>query len=309
MEKKSLFEKKSVMILTALLCCLLWGSAFPTIKLSYAELGELNGFQMILLAGLRFTLAGLFVLAFAKLRLKSKLVPPRREWPLLLAVALLQTFGSYVLYYIGMAHTSGVKGSIIVTLSVFLVAVFAHFMFRSDRLSWKKGIGLLSGFAGVVAVNITLLGGETFSFSMNGEGLIVLHCVLGAAATVMVRKYGGSVDTVRVSGGQLVVGGSMLIAVGYAGSPQGLVFNTEAALLLVYMAALSAVAFTLWFVMLKYHKATILEQYKFAIPLFGALLSVLLVPGEHIGPEMLAAAVLVTMGVWIVNREEKHISA
>lgn len=144
---------------------------------------------------------------------------------------------------------------------------------------------------------------------MNGEGLIVLHCVLGAAATVMVRKYGGSVDTVRVSGGQLVVGGSMLIAVGYAGSPQGLVFNTEAALLLVYMAALSAVAFTLWFVMLKYHKATILEQYKFAIPLFGALLSVLLVPGEHIGPEMLAAAVLVTMGVWIVNREEKHISA
>ena len=92
MEKKSLFEKKSVMILTALLCCLLWGSAFPTIKLSYAELGELNGFQMILLAGLRFTLAGLFVLAFAKLRLKSKLLPPRREWPLLLAVALLQTF-------------------------------------------------------------------------------------------------------------------------------------------------------------------------------------------------------------------------
>ena len=148
MEKKSLFEKKSVMILTALLCCLLWGSAFPTIKLSYAELGELNGFQMILLAGLRFTLAGLFVLAFAKLRLKSKLVPPRREWPLLLAVALLQTFGSYVLYYIGMAHTSGVKGSIIVTLSVFLVAVFAHFMFRSDRLSWKKGIGLLKRFRG-----------------------------------------------------------------------------------------------------------------------------------------------------------------
>ena len=207
-----------------------------------------------------------------------------------------------------MAHTSGVKGSIIVTLSVFLVAVFAHFIFPSDRLSWKKGIGLLSGFAGVVAVNITLLGGETVSFSLEGEGLIVLHCVLGAAATVMVRKYGGSMDIVRISGGQLVVGGLMLIAVGYSSSPQGLTFNTAAVLLLIYMAALSAVAFTLWFVMLKYHKATTLEQYKFAIPLFGALLSVLLVPGEHIGPEMLAAAVLVTVGIWIVNREEKRIS-
>lgn len=308
MDKKSVFEKKGVMIATAMFCCLLWGSAFPTIKLSYGALGEMDSFQRILLAGLRFALAGAFVLAFAKLKLKSKLVPPRREWPLLLAVALLQTFGSYVLYYIGMVNTSGVKGSIIVTLSVFLVAVFAHFMFKTDRLSWKKGAGLLCGFAGVVVVNISLLGGETFSFSMQGEGLIVLHCVLGAAATVLVRKYGGSMDIVRVSGGQLVTGGLMLIAVGYVGNPRGLVFNTEAALLLVYMAALSAVAFTLWFVMLKFHKATMLEQYKFAIPLFGALLSVLLVPGEHIGLEALAAAALVTVGVWIVNREEKRIS-
>jgi drug/metabolite transporter (DMT)-like permease len=101
----------------------------------------------------------------------------------------------------------------------------------------------------------------------------------------------------------------LLIAVGYAGDPRGLVFNTAAALLLVYMAALSAVAFTLWFVMLRYHKATVLEQYKFAIPLFGALLSMLLVPGEHVGPEMIAAAALVTVGVWIVNKEEKRISA
>jgi drug/metabolite transporter (DMT)-like permease len=264
---------------------------------------------MILLAGLRFTLAGVFVLAFAKLRMGSRLRPPRNEWPLLLTVALLQTFGSYVLYYIGMAHTSGVKGSILVTLSVFLVAVFAHFMFRSDRLNWKKGIGLLLGFAGVIAVNVTLLGNETFSFSMKGEGLIVLHCTLGAAATVLVRKYGGSMDIVRVSGGQLVSGGLLLIVVGFAGSPQGITFNTAAALLLVYMAALSAVAFTLWFVMLKFHKATVLEQYKFAIPLFGALLSMLLVPGEHIGPEMLAAAALVTVGIWIVNKEEKRISA
>ncbi len=309
MEKKSMFEKKGVMIATAMLCCLLWGSAFPTIKLSYAELGDLSSFQRVLLAGLRFTLAGVFVLAFAKLKLKSKLVPPRREWPLLLAVALLQTFGSYVLYYIGMAHTNGVKGSIIITLSVFLVAVFAHFMFKTDRLSWKKGVGLLCGFAGVLAANITLLGEESFSFSMQGEGLIMLHCVLGAVATVMVRKYGGSTDIVRVSGGQLFVGGLMLIAVGYAGSPQGLIFNKEAALLLVYMAALSAVAFTLWFVLLKVHKATVLEQYKFAVPLFGALLSVLLVPGEHIGLEMLAAAALVTAGTLIVNREEKRISA
>ena len=164
MEKKSLFIQKRVMISAALFCCLLWGSAFPAIRLSYAQLGELDKYQMLLLAGLRFMLAGFFVLAFAGLRLRIRLIPPRREVPLLLTVALLQTFGAYVLYYIGMAHTSGVKGSILVTLSVFLVAVFAHFMFRADRLSWKKGIGLLCGFAGVVVVNVSLLADEPFSF-------------------------------------------------------------------------------------------------------------------------------------------------
>jgi drug/metabolite transporter (DMT)-like permease len=297
------------MILTAMLCCLLWGSAFPTIKMSYAELGSLNAWQMILLAGLRFTLAGVMVLAFGRMRLKIRVIPPRHEWPLLLTVAGLQTFGSYVAYYIGMARVTGVKGSILVSLTVFLVALFAHFMFASDRLSWRKAVGLLCGFAGVVVVNITMLTGETFAFALNGEGLIVLHCVLGALATVLVRKYGGGTDSVRLSGGQLAVGGLLLIAVGYAGDPRGLVFNMAAALLLVYMAALSAVAFTLWFVMLRYHKATVLEQYKFAIPLFGALLSMLLVPGEHVGPEMIAAAALVTVGVWIVNKEEKRISA
>lgn len=313
MEKISPFQKKNVMVLTAMLCCLLWGSAFPAIKLSYAELGNLDAWQMLLLAGLRFTLAGAMVIAFGGLRMKIRVIPPRREWPLLLAVAGLQTFGAYMAYYIGMSRVTGVKGSILNSLSVFLVAVFAHFMSGSrrdaDRLGWRKAFGLLCGFAGVVAVNVTLLKGEVFSFAPEGEGLVVLQCVLSALATVLVRKYGRKTDIVRLSGGQLAIGGILLISVGYAGNPQGLAFTPAALILLVYMAALSAAAFTLWFVMLKYHKATVLEQYKFAIPLFGTLLSVLLVPGEHIGPEMIAAAALVALGVWIVNKEEKRISA
>src|SRR5690606_15788855 len=112
---------------------------------------------------------------------------PRREWPLLLAVAGLQAFGAYMAYYIGMSHITGVKGSILNSLSVFLVAVFAHFMSGprsdADRLSWRKTVGLLYGFAGVVAVNVTLLKGEMFSFAPEGEGLIVLQCVLSALAT------------------------------------------------------------------------------------------------------------------------------
>jgi drug/metabolite transporter (DMT)-like permease len=149
-----------------------------------------------------------------------------------------------------------------------------------------------------------MLSGAVFTFSLLGEGLIVLHSVMLAVALVLVRKYGGRLDVVRLSGWQFLFGGLMLCITGYAGSPGGVEMNAGAIALLFYMAAIAGVAFTLWYVLLKYHNATLLEQYKFANPLFGTVLSVLFVPGEHIGIEMIAAVALVAVGMVIVNRQD-----
>lgn len=156
-------------------------------------------------------------------------------------------------------------------------------------------------------MNISVLSGAVFTFSMLGEGFIVLHSILVALTMVLMRKYGGKIDVVRLCGWQFFIGGLMLLMTGYAGSPGGVQMSAGVVALLFYMAFLSAVAFTLWFVLLKYHKATLLEQYRFVNPLFGMGLSVLLVPGEHIGIEMIAAVVLVSMGIVIVNRDVKQI--
>lgn len=303
--KNSIFEKKTSMILTALFCCLIWGSAFPSIKISFAELNLHNEFQFLFVAGLRFTLAGFGVLVFAKIKQKIKIIPSRKELPFMLLIALLQTFGAYLLHYIGMGNTTAVKASIITSLSVFLVAIFAHFMFKTDKLNWKKGIGLLCGFAGVILVNLSLLDNTTFSFTLTGEGFVALPCIFGALTVVLVRKYSGKIDVVKLNGWQLLIGGVMLIAVGYIGYPITPTFNLLSGALLFYLAAISAVAFTLWFMLLQHHNASEVEQYKFAVPLFGSVLSVIFVAGEHIGIEVLGAAVLVTIGTIIVNRQSR----
>lgn len=301
--KNSIFEKKSSMILVALFCCLIWGSSFPGVKISFAELNLNNEFQLLFIAGLRFTLAGLGVLVFAKAKQKTKIMPSRKELPFILLIALLQTFGAYLLHYIGMGNTTAVKASIITSLSVFLVAIFAHFMFKTDKLNWKKGIGLLCGFAGVVLVNLSLLNDTAFSFTLTGEGFVAIPCVFGAVTVVLVRKYSGKIDVVKLNGWQLLIGGVMLIAVGYIGYPVMPVFNLLSGALLFYLAAVSAVAFTLWFLLLRHHNASEIEQYKFAIPLFGSVLSVIFIAGEHIGIEVLAAVALVAVGTIIVNRQ------
>ncbi len=306
MNPRSIFEKKSVMLLTAMFCCLLWGSAFPSLKLTYQLTGDTNEFQKLWLAGLRFTLAGIGILAFAKLKLRTKLRPRAKEMPFIVFIALLQTFGAYVLYYIGLGHTTAVKTAVLTSLSAFIVAVMSHFTTKNDRLGWKKAVGLLIGFAGVVMVNFSALSGTVFTFSLLGEGFIVLHSVLIALTMVLMRKYGGTIDVVRLSGWQFLIGGLMLGITGYAGSPGGVQMGAGAIALLIYLAAISALAFTLWFVLLKYHNATLLEQYKFANPLIGTVLSVLFVPGEHIGPEMVAAVALVAAGIFIVNKQDAN---
>ncbi len=304
--KNSIFESKSIMVITALFCCILWGSAFPGIKISYAQMDLQNEFQKVLLAGIRFTLAGGGVLIFAKFKQKIKLKPLKKEVPFILLIALL-TFGSYSLHYIGMGNTTGVKASIIISLSVFFVAIFAHFVFKTDKLNWKKAIGFLCGFAGVIVVNLSLLDHTAFSFALNGEGFIVISCFFGALTTILVRKFLGKINAIKLNGWQLTVGGAVLIIVGYAGYPKMLEFNLVSGLMLLYLSVISAVAFSLWFILLGHHNASEVEQYKFAIPVFGTLLSVIFIAGEHIGIEVLAAAVLVAIGTFIVNRQNRQL--
>ena len=305
MDRHSLFEKKNVMVLTALFCCLIWGSAFSGIKLSYIELNINNEFQMILLAGLRFALAGFGVLIFTAIKRRGKCWPTRKEMPLILLIAVVQTFGAYTAYYIGFSHTTAVKGSILTSVSVFFVAILSHLIFKSDKLNWKKIMGLLLGFIGVILVNLTIVAGTQFAFSLSGEGLIILHALLIALSAVLVRRSSGKIDVIKLNGWQLFIGGLMMIVVGYAGHPEIIRFTWFAGALLVHLAAISAVAFSLWFLLLKYHEASTVEQYKFTVPLFGSVMSVIFIPGEHIGIEMLAAAVLVAVGIIIVNRQER----
>ena len=309
MERHSIFEKKTVMIFAALFCCLLWGSAFPGVKISYSLLDIQNEFQAILFAGIRFTLAGFIVLVFAKAKLKIKIKPTRKELPFILLICLLQTFGMYTLYYIGIDNTTGVKASILVSSSVFVVVIAAHFVFKTDKLSWKKIIGLVLGFSGVVLVNFSLLDNSLFSFSLTGEGFIAISSLFGAATTILIRKNSGRVDPVKLNGWQLFLGGLLLSAVGFSGYPHFPAIGLGSGLLLVYLASLSAVAFTLWFILLKYHNASTLTQYKFAVPVFGSILSVIFITGENIGIEILAAILLVSLGTFIVNRQGRKDSS
>ena len=62
-------------------------------------------------------------------------------------IGIFQTTLQYIFFYIGMANTTGVKGSVINASNAFVSIIVAHFLVKGERMTWKKGVGCILGFA------------------------------------------------------------------------------------------------------------------------------------------------------------------
>lgn len=296
-------DKRAVPLL-ATVSCLLWGSAFPVLKISNKLLGLVDQpvTAQILFAGYRFFLAGILTLIFAKIiGLNLKIHP--KDWPMLIKIGFIQTTIQYLLFYFGLFNTTGINGSIIVATGTFFAIILAHFHYRDDSLSWKKWVGLIIGFSGVLLAN--LKGDLAFSFNWLGDGLIMASSFLGAYSLILAKESSRKLDPILVSGYQMTLGSIILILTG--GSLVGydtIQFTWISGALLVYLAFLSAAAFAIWYVLLKHHPVSQLSINKFQIPVWGVLLSAVFLPDESLRPVLLLALAAVIAGIFIVHGDE-----
>lgn len=120
--QQPLFARKNVVYLGAAFCCLLWGSAYPAIKSGYEifQIATDDIPSKIVFAGYRFLFAGLLLLLLAMAQRKpiGRLSP--RQFGQLTLLGLTQTSLQYIFFYIGLAFTTGVKGSIMNATGTFL---------------------------------------------------------------------------------------------------------------------------------------------------------------------------------------------
>ncbi|MDO0825043.1 DMT family transporter [Desulfosporosinus nitroreducens] len=289
-------------IVIALFCAVLWGSAFPVLKVSYLELGILpdDRSAIIVFAGIRFFLAAILIFLLTVVGFQQSLKVRGTILPQLFLLGLLQISLQYFFFYNGLAHTSGMKAAILSSASTFFVVVLAHFVYCDDRLDFRKVLGLIAGLVGIILIN----SGQDFTldFSWQGEGFMILSGLVSALGTILAKRISKEVHPFVLTGWQMLLGSLLLIAVGIPGlKPHTLVFSNKAVLLLVYSAFLSAAAFSLWYAILKYNKAGEISVYKFMTPVSGAILSALLIPGERLTVNMFMALALVALGLIIVN--------
>lgn len=291
----------------ALICCALWGSAIPCIKIGYGLLGIQDGDvpSEFLFAGVRFMLAGSIALAAAAVTRRRLPRVSRAGWPLVIRLSLAQTIVQYAFFYIGVSNASGVRGSIVNAMNTFLCVLVAALVFRQERLTARKVLGCAVGFAGVVIVNLT--GGDSGgAVTLTGEGFILIAAISYAVSSALIHTYSQREDPVALSGYQFVLGGAVLTLLGalLGGSLPRL---TPAGIAMVlYLACVSGVAYSLWSILLKYNPTSRVAIFGFMNPVFGVVLSSILL-GEGASLPWLQTAlalVLIALGIVIVNRPE-----
>ena len=268
-----MLARPAIMFLLASFCCLLWGSAFPAVKLGYQLFGiaRQDVASQMLFAGIRFVAAAALLLAGAR-AMGWRLGLARNQYRGVAILGLTQTALQYVFFYIGLANATGTKSSIMNATVTFFSVMLAHYLYRNDRLSHRRVLGCLVGFVGVAAANYgpTLLQPD---FSWAGEGSIVLAALILAAASIYGKNLSQHINAVVMTGWQ--------------------------------MAVLSALAFGTWSALLKFNPVGRVAVFNFLTPVFGVALSALILGEDVLAWKNAMALVLVCAGIWLVTSEKR----
>ena len=285
---------------------MLWGTAIPLIKSTYVELaiGQEDTGLKILLAGIRFFLAGLMTFAYFKISHKEHRIDLKKiNLKFIVIIALIQTSLQYIFYYIGLSHVAGVKSSIIQSTNAFIVVLISAVLLPDEKVNPNIILALILGTLGIFITNYT---GESLSGDLrfSGEGFILTATFFNALATVMLRKYGKGENPFIVTSFQFILGSLVLIVLGIALSGGFLPLTTKGMLMILYGSFISACAFSIWTWVLQQYSANEFGVYKLFIPIFGSLFSIIFL-GEEFTFKLVVGLALVLLGSLILNKKKQ----
>lgn len=274
------------------LLSLIWGTTWAAIRVSLAGIPPLAG------VGLRFALAGLLLLAWARWRGVAIRATPeaRRLW----AIQTLTTFaGSYsIVYWAEQWVPSGLASVLFATFSLW-VALLARLWLPGERLSATSLTAIAAGFVGVAVIfseDFARLGDEAIR---RPAALLLLAPLISAFGAVSVKRWGSGVHPLSLTAVPCLLSALLLLPLSLASEDLSALAQGGAApwLALLYLAAAgTALTFTLWYWLIERVRATSAGLIGYSVPVVAVLFGAVTL-GEPVTPRMVAGGLLVLVGV------------
>lgn len=282
----------------AIVATWLWSTAFAGVKIG------LQYHTPLQFAGSRFFLSGLMIILFTG-NFTKYFREIKNNLSLVIKLSLVQIFIQYALFYSGINLIPGALAAMIIGSSPLFIAVVAHFSFKNDKMTFLKTISILIGVAGIAIITIgrtkVEMKGE---YELLGIGLLLMNNIAAGYANVLVSKSPGTISPLTLSSSSLIIGGLLLLMVsipveGIGTGP----FPTVYFAALGWLSFLSAAAISIWFALLKRPnvKVSILNIWKFLIPVSGAILSWILIENEHPDLISIIGMIIIASSLLILN--------
>ena len=282
-------------IFWAIIACLLWSTAYAGIKLGLQYDTPLH------FAGIRFIISAIMILPFT-VRPSAYIKIIKDNTNVVISVMVLQTLINYSLFYFGLDLVPGALGAVIVGSQPLVTAVVAAMMHDDEKLTKNKIVTIIFGISGVILISA---GRQAFKLGTAMEFLGVI-LILGAniataTSNVIVSLKSRGINPLVISSFSLGVGGLILYLISFPIEGNAQVHRPVIYWLdLLWLSFMSAFAFSLWYKLLQRPgvKVSELNLWKFIIPVVGAVLSWLLVPGEN--PEWLTICGMIIITVSLI---------
>lgn len=291
--QKTQLQWKPIAILIIL--ALIWGANMAIIKIGARELPSL-----FMVAIRSFVAAGCL---FLWMKIKGINIFPSKEH-LLHGIVLGLFFGTeFGLVYVALEYTTASRTFILLYTAPFFVALGAHFFLKDDRLNLWKSAGLILAFAGVICLFLKGIGSFSFE-ALPGDLMALTGGVLWGATTIYLKKFlSHKTVALQTLFYQVFFSAPFLIIMSMIlETPYMLTFSSNALFSLFYQCIIVAfLSYLVWFELIHRYPASILHGFSFFTPVFGVILSSILIIEEVISLNIVIALVLVSFGMILVN--------
>ncbi len=287
----------------AIVAAWLWSTAFVGVKIG------LEYHTPLQFAGIRFFIAGILILLiFGKFKIFFREI--KANFKLVLWLSLIQIFFQYAMFYTGLNLVPGALGAMIIGSSPLFVAIVAHFAMHNDKMTPMKTFSILIGVAGIAVITLGRTKVEMKNeLELLGIILLLANNIFSGYANVIVSKSPATISPYTLSSSTLIIGGFllMLVSVPIEGINTG-PFPVKYYAALGWLSFLSAAALSIWFVLLRRPgvKVSILNVWKFLIPVSGAILSWIILENEHPDATSIAGMIIIALSLITLNYSNRR---
>ena len=286
-----LFGKRRYVVVAFSLLVIFWGSAFSVVKVG------LDYSPPMIFAGLRTLIGGLAILLVAVVWGGSPHL--KRDWPVFLLLAVFNVVFFFGFQTLAILYLPSGTAAVLEYLQPMLVGLLA-WKILGESLSLAKILGLVLGFSGIVAVSVGSLFGD---ISPVGVAFGAGSAFSWALGTVLFKRYEARISTMWAVAIPFVIGGIVLTLFSFTieswseMSPTGTLFASLSYVSLVEIA----LAWLIWFGLIRAGEASRVAVYVFFVPLVSIVVGAIFLD-ERLTLSLLIGTVLIVTGIYSVNR-------